>query len=125
MRNRKITVPVINGIRQMSNAGTKQKYIAKAYNISVATVQNVKKTGFNYENYNNLVDKQLNKWKLNKTDNTLKATKNNVTLTEAEVNYITQDTKVDFMIERIARLETNLNWLVNRIMRLFPEDNNE
>ena len=29
------------------------------------------------------------------------------------------------MIERIARLETNLNWLVNRIMRLFPEDNNE
>ena len=120
-----VTIPVINGIERMFKAGTKQKYIAKAYNISVATVQNVKKTGFNYENYNNLVDKQLNKWKLNKTDNTLKATKNNVTLTEAEVNYITQDTKVDFMIERIARLETNLNWLVNRIMRLFPEDNNE
>ena len=125
MASRKVTIPVINGIERMFNAGTKQKYIAKAYNISVATVQNVKKTGFNYENYNNLVDKQLNKWKLNKTDNTLKATKNNVTLTEAEVNYITQDTKVDFMIERIARLETNLNWLVNRIMRLFPEDNNE
>ena len=122
MASRKVTIPVINGIEQMFKAGTKQKYIAKAYNISVATVQNVKKTGFNYENYNNLVDKQLNKWKLNKTDNTLKATKNNVTLTEAEVNYITQDTKVDFMIERIARLETNLNWLVNRIMRLFPED---
>ena len=125
MASRKVTVTVINGIERMFKAGTKQKYIAKAYNISVATVQNVKKTGFNYENYNNLVDKQLNKWKLNKTDNTLKATKNNVTLTEAEVNYITQDTKVDFMIERIARLETNLNWLVNRIMRLFPEDNNE
>ena len=125
MASRKVTIPVINGIERMFKAGTKQKYIAKAYNISVATVQNVKKTGFNYENYNNLVDKQLNKWKLNKTDNTLKATKNNVTLTEAEVNYITQDTKVDFMIERIARLETNLNWLVSRIMRLFPEDNKE
>ena len=84
MASRKVTIPVINGIERMFKAGTKQKYIAKAYNISVATVQNVKKTGFNYENYNNLVDKQLNKWKLNKTDNTLKATKNNVTLTEAE-----------------------------------------
>ena len=119
---RKVTIPVINGIERMFKAGTKQKYIALAYNISVATVQNVKKTGFNYDNYNNLVNSQLSKWKLNKSNNTVKATKNNVTLTEAEVNYITQDTKVDFMIERIARLETNLNWLVNRIMRLFPED---
>ena len=123
MRNRKITVPVINGIRQMFNAGTKQKYIAKAFNVSVATIQNVRKTGFDYNNYNNLVNKQLNKWKLNKSNNTVKATKDSKAF--VDVQSITQDTKVDFMIERIARLETNLNWLVSRIMRLFPEDNNE
>ncbi len=122
MRNRKITVPVINGIKQMFNAGTKQKYIAKAYNVSVATIQNVKKTGFDYDSYNNLVNKQLNRWKLNKSNNTVKATKNNETLTTTEINYITQDAKTDFILEKIAKLESNTNWLVDRIMRIFPED---
>ena len=120
MRNRKITVPVINGIRQMFNAGTKQKYIAKAYNVSVATIQNVKKTGFDYNNYNNLVNKQLNKWKLNKSNNTVKATKNSKTF--VDVQSITQDVKTDFILEKIAKLESNTNWLVDRIMRIFPED---
>ena len=117
---RKVTIPVINGIEQMFKAGTKQKYIALAYNISVATVQNVKKTGFNYDNYNNLVNSQLSKWKLNKSNNTVKATKDNKTF--VDVQSITQDAKTDFIIEKIARLESNTNWLVDRIMRIFPED---
>ena len=120
MRNRKITVPVINGIRQMFNAGTKQKYIAKAYNVSVATIQNVKKTGFDYDSYNNLVNKQLNKWKLNKSNNTVKATKDSKAF--VDVQSITQDVKTDFILEKIAKLESNTNWLVDRIMRIFPED---
>ena len=65
--DRKVTVPVINGVKQMIEAGAKQKYIAKAFNVSVATIQNVKKTGFNYNSYNNLVSRQLNRWKLNKS----------------------------------------------------------
>jgi|TARA_R110000823_G_scaffold245906_1_gene370002 predicted signal transduction protein with EAL and GGDEF domain len=117
---RKVTIPVINGIERMFKAGTKQKYIALAYNISVATVQNVKKTGFNYDNYNNLVNSQLSKWKLNKSNNTVKATKDNKTF--VDVQSITQDAKTDFIIEKIARLESNTNWLVDRIMRIFPED---
>ena len=117
---RKVTIPVINGIERMFKAGTKQKYIALAYNISVATVQNVKKTGFNYDNYNNLVNSQLSKWKLNKSNNTIKATKDNKTF--VDVQSITQDAKTDFIIEKIARLESNTNWLVDRIMRIFPED---
>ena len=114
---RKVTIPVINGIERMFKAGTKQKYIALAYNISVATVQ---KTGFNYDNYNNLVNSQLSKWKLNKSNNTVKATKDNKTF--VDVQSITQDAKTDFIIEKIARLESNTNWLVDRIMRIFPED---
>ena len=117
---RKVTIPVINGIERMFKAGTKQKYIALAYNISVATVQNVKKTGFNYDNYNNLVNSQLSKWKLNKSNNTVKATKDNKTF--VDVQSITQDAKTDFIIEKIARLESNTNWLDDRIMILFPED---
>ena len=117
---RKVTIPVIKGIERMFKAGTKQKYIALAYNISVATVQNVKKTGFNYDNYNNLVNSQLSKWKLNKSNNTVKATKDNKTF--VDVQSITQDAKTDFIIEKIARLESNTNWLVDRIMRIFPED---
>lgn len=120
MRNRKITVPVINGIRQMFNAGTKQKYIAKAFNVSVATIQNVRKTGFNYNNYNNLVNRQLNKWKLNKSNNIVKATKDSEVF--VDVQSITQDVKTDFILEKIAKLESNTNWLVDRIMRIFPED---
>ena len=120
MRNRKITVPVINGIRQMFNAGTKQKYIAKAFNVSVATIQNVRKTGFNYNNYNNLVNRQLNKWKLNKSNNIVKATKDSKAF--VDVQSITQNVKTDFILEKIAKLESNTNWLVDRIMRIFPED---
>ena len=120
MRNRKVTVPVINGIKQMFNAGTKQKYIAKAYNVSLATIQNVRKTGFNYNNYNNLVNRQLNKWKLNKSNNTIKAIKDNKTSINIEA--ITQDAKTDFILEKMAKLESNTNWLVDRIMRIFPED---
>ena len=117
---RKVTIPVINGIERMFKAGTKQKYIALAYNISVATVQNVKKTGFNYDNYNNLVNSQLSKWKLNKSNNTVKATKDNKTF--VDVQSITQDVKTDFILEKIPKLESNTNWLVDRIMRIFPED---
>ena len=117
---RKVTIPVINGIERMFKAGTKQKYIALAYNISVATVQNVKKTGFNYDNYNNLVNSQLSKWKLNKSNNTVKATKDNKTF--VDVQSITQDAKTDFILEKMAKLESNTNWLVDRIMRIFPED---
>jgi len=120
MRNKKITVPVINGIRQMFNAGTKQKYIAKAFNVSVATIQNVRKTGFDYNNYNNLVNRQLNKWKLNKSNNIVKATKDSEVF--VDVQSITQDVKTDFILEKIAKLESNTNWLVDRIMRIFPED---
>ena len=84
---RKVTIPVINGIERMFKAGTKQKYIALAYNISVATVQNVKKTGFNYDNYNNLVNSQLSKWKLNKSNNTVKATKDNKTFVDVLLKF--------------------------------------
>ena len=117
---RKVTIPVINGIKQMFNAGTKQKYIAKAYNVSVATIQNVRKTGFDYNNYNNLVNRQLNKWKLNKSNNIVKATKDSKAF--VDVQSITQDVKTDFILEKIAKLESNTNWLVDRIMRIFPED---
>ena len=118
--DRKVTVPVINGVKQMIEAGAKQKYIAKAFNVSVATIQNVKKTGFNYNSYNNLVSRQLNRWKLNKSNNTIKATKDN----RASINIeaITQDAKTDFILEKMAKLESNTNWLVDRIMRIFPED---
>jgi len=114
---RKITVPVINGIKQMFNAGTKQKYIAKAYNVSLATIQNVKKTGFDYDSYNNLVNKQLNRWKLNRSNNTVFVSKDNKT-----IDVITQDVKTDLILKKMAKLESNTNWLVDRIMRIFPED---
>ena len=118
--DRKVTVPVINGVKQMIEAGAKQKYIAKAFNVSIATIQNVKKTGFNYNSYNNLVSRQLNRWKLNKSNNIIKATKDNKTSINIEA--ITQDAKTDFILEKMAKLESNTNWLVDRIMRIFPED---
>ena len=38
------------------------------------------------------------------------------------IEAITQDAKTDFILEKMAKLESNTNWLVDRIMRIFPED---
>ena len=116
----KVTVNRLKQIKLLFEAGAKQKHIANAFGVSLSTIQNAKKCNFDYIVYKEFVDGQFRRWKLSRTNNTVKATKDNKT--SINIDAITQDTKTDFIIEKIARLESNTNWLVDRIMRIFPED---
>ena len=46
----------------------------------------------------------------------------NLSKTSINIEAITQDAKTDFILEKMAKLESNTNWLVDRIMIIFPED---
>jgi|TARA_Y100000310_G_scaffold146208_1_gene145539 hypothetical protein len=62
MAGRKVNADVIVNVKKWVEGGAKDKIIANAFNFSVATVQNIKRTGFNYGMYRKLVNKQLNNW---------------------------------------------------------------
>ena len=98
----KVTVNRLKQIKLLFEAGAKQKHIANAFGVSLSTIQNAKKCNFDYIVYKEFVDGQFK--------------------TSINIDAITQDAKTDFIIEKIARLESNTNWLVDRIMRIFPED---
>ena len=62
MAGRKVNADVIVNVRKWVEGGAKDKIIANAFNFSVATVQNIKRTGFDYKMYRKLVNKQLTNW---------------------------------------------------------------
>ena len=113
----KVTVNRLKQIKLLFEAGAKQKHIANAFGVSLSTIQNAKKCNFDYIVYKEFVNGQFKRWKLSRDNNAIKATKDNKT-----IDVITQDVKTDFILDKIAKLESNTNWLVDRIMRIFPED---
>ena len=57
----KVNIEVINNVKRWVAGGAKDKLIADAFKFSVATVQNIKKSDYNYDKYRALVNKQLSK----------------------------------------------------------------
>ena len=62
MSGRKVNPDVCINVKKWVEGGAKDKIIANAFDFSVATVQNIKKTGYDYEIYRKLVNKQLTNW---------------------------------------------------------------
>ena len=62
MAGSKVNPDVILNVRKWVEGGAKDKVVASAFNFSVATVQNIKRTGFDYKLYRKLVNKQLTNW---------------------------------------------------------------
>ena len=62
MAGRKVNADVIVNVKKWVEGGAKDKIIANAFNFSVATVQNIKRTGFDYKMYRKLVNRQLTNW---------------------------------------------------------------
>ena len=63
MRTEKITPTTINGIKTLIASNVKQGKIAEIYGVSLCTVQTVKRTGFNYNNYKKYTLNQFKKWR--------------------------------------------------------------
>ena len=62
MAGSKVNPDIVKNVQKWVEGGAKDKIIANAFNFSVATVQNIKRTGFDYKMYRKLVNKQLTNW---------------------------------------------------------------
>lgn len=59
----KVNSAVCNNVKRWVDAGAKDKNIAKAFDCSIATVQNIKRTRYSFKEYRNLVNNQMKKWR--------------------------------------------------------------
>jgi len=108
----KVNTKVINTVKKWVEGGAKDKLIANAFKFSVATVQNIKKTGYDYDKYRALVNKQLDNWSTRhgRTDTTAK------TYTTKDANFTTVKTYLDEIVKR-------LDLLTERFDSIFPKVN--
>ena len=107
----KVNTDVIKNVKRWVEGGAKDKLIANAFNFSVATVQNIKKTGFNYDNYRDLVNKQLDNWSTRYGNR-----KTAKTYTTKDANFTTMLSYLNGIIER-------LDLLTERFDSIFPKVN--
>ena len=59
----KVTNAVCNNVKRWVDAGARDINIAKAFDCSIATIQNIKRTRYSFKEYRNLVNNQMKKWK--------------------------------------------------------------
>tara|TARA_R100000750_G_C2258415_1_gene62862 strand:- start:66 stop:410 length:345 start_codon:yes stop_codon:yes gene_type:complete len=105
-RNRKVDRVIVNTVKNMVTAGTKDAIIASAFDISVATVQNIKRTDYNYGKYRKLVNNQMMAWK---------ETRN------AKTNNFDRATNVVVpIVADLTRLEEKIDLLLSKFNSVFP-----
>ena len=99
-RNQKVSSVIVSTVKNMVDAGTKDYIIAEAFGVSIATVQNIKRTGYDYSKYRKLVNKQMVEWKMIRDGKS-----NNETTLVAKVdNFDRLEEKVDLLISRFAKV---------------------
>ena len=62
----KVTASTLSQMKKLFDAGTKQRIIANAFDVSISTIQNAKRCNFDFTAYKEFVDGQFKQWKLNK-----------------------------------------------------------
>jgi len=102
-RNQKVSNVIVETVKNMVNAGTKDYIIAEAFDVSIATIQNIKRTGYDYGKYRKLVNKQMINWKMMRDGKT-----NNVTALVAKS-------------DNLDRLEEKVDLLISRFAKVFPK----
>jgi transposase len=99
-RNQKVSSVIVSTVKNMVDAGTKDYIIAEAFGVSIATIQNIKRTGYNYGKYRKLVSKQMVNWKMMRDGKS-----NDKTTLVAKVdNFDRLEEKVDLLISRFAKV---------------------
>ena len=59
MRKGKVTKEMCMSVKHLVSSGTKNNQIAKAFNCSVSTVSNIKKSGYEFDEYKRLMRNQF------------------------------------------------------------------
>ena len=59
MRKGKVTKEMCMSVKHLVKSGTKNNQIAKAFNCSVSTVSNIKKSGYEFDEYKRLMRNQF------------------------------------------------------------------
>ena len=112
---KKVTASTLDQMKKLYEAGTKQRIIANAFNVSVSTIQNAKRCNFDYIAYKEFVDGQFKQWRLSKIDPLTKlkikneATTPNTKAVTAPV-YVS-DARMDWIIDKLADIEIRLRTL--------------
>ena len=101
----KVTVSTLSQMKKLFDAGTKQRIIANAFNVSVSTIQNAKRCNFDYIAYKEFVDGQFKQWKLNKTRS------NKLTVPSIKAVTAVSDARMDWIIDKLADIEIRLRTL--------------
>jgi len=101
----KVTASTLSQMKKLFDAGTKQRIIANAFNVSVSTIQNAKRCNFDYIAYKEFVDGQFKQWKLNKTRS------NKLTVPSIKAVTAVSDARMDWIIDKLADIEIRLRTL--------------
>ena len=101
----KVNNVVVSTVKNMVDAGTKDYVIADAFGMSVATVQNIKRTGYNYGKYRKLINNQMESWKKIRDDKSNGKTNNSVFVYGADFD----------------RLEGKIDLLLSKFNSVFPK----
>ena len=102
---KKVTASTLDQMKKLYEAGTKQRIIASAFNVSISTIQNAKKCNFDYAAYKEFVDGQFKQWKLSKTK------PNKLTTPNIKAVTAVSDARMDWIIDKLADIEIRLRTL--------------
>ena len=96
-------------MKKLYEAGTKQRIIANAFNVSISTIQNAKRCNFDYTAYKEFVDGQFKQWRLSKNtkSNTVAPTNVKTINTVSDVS----NARMDWVIDKLADIEIRLRTL--------------
>ena len=133
----KINHDIVNDVKKWVVAGARDQNIARAFNCSVATIQNIKRTDYNFKAYRNLVNTQMVKWKnsqaykikynlnevkdrvtVEKIDNTLDKIEGMTPLAKKVYNSLT----LQGIQRLIKNVETKVDLLTKRFDLVFPKN---
>ena len=122
-RMSRVTPDMITGMYIMREGGLTFKNIAKTCGVSVCTVHNVKKAGWDFEQYRALVTGQIDRWKARKAKSSRESVQQNTVTTSGSALTISGngDTGMtafytddfDSFTKRLSTVETKLDALLS------------
>ena len=122
-RMSKVTPDMITGMYIMREGGLTFKNIAKTCGVSMCTVHNVKKAGWDFEEYRALVSGQIDRWKTRKIRKDTESVQQNTVTTSGSAltisgngdtgmtAFYTED--FDSLTKRLTNVEYKLDALLN------------
>ena len=122
----KVNSAVCNNVKRWVDAGAKDKNIAKAFDCSIATVQNIKRTRYSFKEYRNLVNNQMKKWRNSSKYNYNPTPNNNNSTAIKEMSPMVKRVYDTLALigtqKQIKSLDKKIDLLTERFDLVFPNN---